>query len=152
MRILETIYRMMRQAKDLEASKRLTKVRHAIFVKKEDLQILLVTDKEKRVEIEKSNVYIGYKLLWVIDMFLQGKKFPNSQLTDLQWRCYIYDIVVFISVDEYLSEMLEFDSKMFFRVIQELFRGRAWKFLSEMRKYVRKEDCISADSIFELLK
>ena len=42
-----------------------------------------MTDKEKRVEIEKSNVYIGYKLLWVIDLFLQGKKFPNGELTDL---------------------------------------------------------------------
>jgi hypothetical protein len=31
---------------------------------------LLKADKEKKVEIEKSHFYIGYKLLWIVEMFL----------------------------------------------------------------------------------
>ena len=30
----------------------------------------MMSDKEKKAEIEKSHIYIGYKLLWVLQMFL----------------------------------------------------------------------------------
>lgn len=29
----------------------------------------------KRIEIEKSHYYIGYKLLWVINLLIEGVKF-----------------------------------------------------------------------------
>jgi hypothetical protein len=29
-----------------------------------------------KLEIEHSTTYIGYKVLWVIKLFLEGKKFP----------------------------------------------------------------------------
>jgi len=66
MKILVTMYKMMRQAKDLEASKRMKNPRSLSYIKKEDLQILLKTDKEKKSEIEKSFIYIGFKLFWII--------------------------------------------------------------------------------------
>jgi hypothetical protein len=49
------------------------------LVRKEDLLILQKTDKEKKADIERSHIYIGYKLLWIIQLFLQGKK-PNADL------------------------------------------------------------------------
>jgi len=36
------------------------------LVRKEDLLILQKTDKEKKADIERSHIYIGYKLLWII--------------------------------------------------------------------------------------
>ena len=32
--------------------------------------------KWEKLEIEHSQTYIGYKLMWVMKMFLEGKKFP----------------------------------------------------------------------------
>jgi hypothetical protein len=32
--------------------------------------------KKEKMEIEHSQTYIGYKLMWVMKMFLEGKKFP----------------------------------------------------------------------------
>jgi hypothetical protein len=29
-----------------------------------------------KLDIEHSTTYIGYKVLWVIKLFLEGKKFP----------------------------------------------------------------------------
>ncbi len=44
---------------------------------------MLKTDKERRAEIEKSYIYIGYKLMWVMKMFISGRKFPDQALVDL---------------------------------------------------------------------
>lgn len=95
------------------------------------------TDKEKKSEIEKSHIYIGYKLLWMLQMFLSGKKQQGQELTDLQWRQYVYDIAHFLKNDEELKEILDFDSDAFFRLITKLFKGRPWKFLSEMKKKLK---------------
>lgn len=35
-------------------------------IKREELQLLIKTDSTKRLLIEKSHMYIGYKLLWTI--------------------------------------------------------------------------------------
>ncbi len=59
-------------------------------------------------------------------MFLKGKKFPYGDMTEEQWRQHVIDIVNFITTEEYLKEILEFDPEMFFRVISRLFRGRPW--------------------------
>ena len=32
--------------------------------------------------MEKSYIYIGYKFLWIIEMFIDGKKFPYGNLTE----------------------------------------------------------------------
>jgi hypothetical protein len=47
------------------------------------------------MEIEHSQTYIGYKLMWVMKMFLEGKKFPQGTLSSFKWRIYVYDIVRF---------------------------------------------------------
>jgi hypothetical protein len=71
MKILQTIYTMMTDCKSIEAGQRLSKTTKSLsYIKKDDLQILLKTDQEKKQEIEKSSIYIGYKLLWIVDSFL----------------------------------------------------------------------------------
>ena len=35
-----------------------------------------VFSRREKLEIEHSQTYIGYKLMWVMKMFLEGKKFP----------------------------------------------------------------------------
>ena len=59
--------------------------------------------------------------MWVIRMFLEGKKFPNGSLTAFKWRMYVFDIVRFITTDQFLKWFLEFDPQRFFRLIQPLF-------------------------------
>lgn len=71
------MYKMMRQAKDLEASKRIKNPKAVASVRQEDMQLLLKTDKERKAEIEKSYIYIGYKLMWVMRRFICGRKFPD---------------------------------------------------------------------------
>ena len=36
----------------------------------------IVITRQEKLEIEHSQTYIGYKLMWVMKMFLEGKKFP----------------------------------------------------------------------------
>jgi hypothetical protein len=37
---------------------------------------------EEKYRIQKSYVYIGYKFLWIVQMFLEGKRFPYGELTE----------------------------------------------------------------------
>ena len=36
----------------------------------------LSADSIERINAEKSQIYLGYKILWMIRLFLNGKKFP----------------------------------------------------------------------------
>ena len=89
---------------------------------------------EEKYRIQRSYVYIGYKFLWIVQMFLEGKRFPYGELTEQQWRYHVYDILNFVSAEEYLTELLDFDPDMFFRVIAKLFRQKPWQFITEMNQ------------------
>ena len=54
-------------------------------ITKEDVRSMQSVDRERRYQIEKSYIYTGYKLLWIIKMFLDGKKFPIGNLSLMQW-------------------------------------------------------------------
>ena len=88
-------------------------------------------DKESKYEIEKSHLYIGYKFLWIIKMFLEGKKFPSGELDEEQWRVHVYNIVDFLTLDSNLIDILEFDPEQFFKIIVKLFQGKPWFFLQD---------------------
>ena len=45
--------------------------------------MLKSADKNRKYEIEQSSFYIGYKLLWILSLFLKGKKFPQGDLNDV---------------------------------------------------------------------
>ena len=80
-------------------------------------------DRERRYQIEKSYIYTGYKLLWIIKMFLDGKKFPFGNLSVLQWQQHTYQIIDFIMNDKYMNDVFVFDPEQFFKVIARLFCG-----------------------------
>jgi hypothetical protein len=50
-------------------------------------------------EIERSSTYIGYKILWIINLFLQGSKFPYGTLSNDLLHYYVLDIVRFCTSD-----------------------------------------------------
>lgn len=80
-----------------------------------------VENRKIKLEIEHSRTYIGYKLLWVMSLFMEGKKFPSGSLSQFKWRCYIYDIVRFLTNLKFLSFFLDFDPHGFFDVLKKLF-------------------------------
>lgn len=44
-----------------------------------------MVDKQKKYDIEKSKCYIGYKLLWIIKLYLEGRQFPYGSLSQQKW-------------------------------------------------------------------
>jgi len=88
-----------------------------------DLQMLREFDyeSEEKRSIEKSQIYIGYKILWIIRLFLDGKKFPQGNIREKKWRTYIHDVIQFLSTPEFLRVLLEIDAGSFFQVISILF-------------------------------
>ena len=99
-------------------------------ITKDDIRLLRSIDKERKYEIEKSHLYIGYKLLWIIKMFLDGRRFPNGNLADAQWRTHVYHIVDFVTNEDHLKEILDFDPEQFFKIMVKLFLGKPWEYLS----------------------
>ena len=88
-----------------------------------DLQMLREFDyeAEEKKQIEQSQLYLGYKILWVIRLFIDGKKFPQGNIREKKWRSYIHDVIQFLETPEYLKVLLEVDAESFFRVISILF-------------------------------
>lgn len=84
-------------------------------------QALFKNKKALKLEIERSSTYIGYKILWIIKLFLDGKKFPVGSLTSNRWQYYVMDIVRFCTNERFMIWFLEFDSDAFFTVILKLF-------------------------------
>jgi hypothetical protein len=86
--VLFSLYDLYKRATDEQ------KRRASIF----DLQRLRETvnkpnTEEQQRKIEKSQVYLGYKLFWVIRLYLNGKKFPQGNIKANKWRAYVHDIV-----------------------------------------------------------
>jgi hypothetical protein len=91
----------------------------------------LKVDSTRKYEIEKSRAYIGYKLLWIVKIFLDGKMYPSGYLPPEKHRIHVYDIVNFITLDFVLDELLQFDSEAFFKVASKIFIGAPYKLLAE---------------------
>jgi len=53
-----------------------------------------------RIQIERSACYIGIKLLWIVRMFLIGKKFPSGTFTTNEWHVLCHDVMDLITQDE----------------------------------------------------
>ena len=81
--------------------------------------------RQARLDIEHSRTYISYKLLWVTSLFIEGKKFPTGNLSSFKWRCYVYDIVRFLTNEKFMGYFLEFDPHSFFKVVRRLFLDEA---------------------------
>lgn len=88
-------------------------------------------DKKRKHEIEQSKFYIGYRLIWVINLFLKGKKIPSGWLTEAKHKAFCYNIVDFVTQRENLEELVDFDPQAFFSALGHLFCKKPWRFLKE---------------------
>lgn len=59
--------------------------------------------------------------MWVMKMYIEGKKFPQGTLSAFKWRIYVYDIVRFSTNDKFLEWFLAFDPDCFFQLMKSLF-------------------------------
>ena len=73
-----------------------------------------VDSEEQQRIVEKSQIYLGYKLFWVIRLYLNGKKFPQGNIKESKWRAYIHDIIQFLSNTEILDDLIRIDAETIF--------------------------------------
>lgn len=78
-------------------------------------------DSIDKLTIERSQTYLGYKILWIINLFLDGRKFPSGRIREGMWRAYIHDILEFLSSTEYLKTLLYIDPESVFQIISVIF-------------------------------
>lgn len=103
-------------------------------VTKKDIKLLRNVDKNRKYEIEQSSFYIGYKLLWILSLFLKGKKFPSGDLSEGQFKVHVFNIVDFVTDENTLALLLDFDPEAFFQTVIYLFSGKPWHFLVNCSK------------------
>ena len=51
----------------------------------------------KREIIERSSIYVGYKLLWAIRLLLLGKKFPKGHFDLANWQEITHEVLDIIT-------------------------------------------------------
>lgn len=89
-------------------------------------------DSAERLRVEKSQFYLGYKILWVIRLFLNGKKFPQGNIPTQQWRRQVHEIVDCITSKNVMLDLLCIDAEAYFQLISILFyRGKVFDFILE---------------------
>ena len=123
-------------------------------------QIEYEKNRNIKLEIEHSRTYIGYKLLWVITLFIEGKKFPNGTLSAFKWRCYIYDIVRFLTNEKFMSWFLDFDPHSYFDVLKKLYlEPEPYEYIRSQQNFFKMyedsitglEPCLSLEAIIVTL-
>ena len=96
-------------------------------------------ERKLKLDIEHSKSYIGYKLMWIIRMFLEGKRFPTGTLSSFKWRMYVTDIVRFITNPMFLKWMLHFDAQRFFKLIEPLYlKHEPYTYIATQVEFVRE--------------
>ena len=77
---------------------------------------------EKKNEILTSRQYLGQKLLWFINLCLKGKKYPKEELlTNNIYINLIQSIFLWLTNDEILTNLLNFDSYTFFIIYSKFY-------------------------------
>ncbi len=125
MPILNTMLSVMREAKNIDFTR-------------EDISFIQKVESSKKYDIEKSRCYIGYKLFWIMKIFIDGKMFPSGYLTPEKHRIHIYDTLNFMTNEYALDELLQFDCEYFFKIAAKLYQGLPYKFLTEQKDYLTK--------------
>ena len=60
---------------------------------------------------------------------MKGKKFPTGDLERKQYAMQVYSIIDFVTHEDHLATMLDFDCEAFFETVSRLFIGDPWKFV-----------------------
>lgn len=77
--------------------------------------------RREKIETEHSSTYIGYKILWIITLYIEGKNYPQGNLSSLRWRYYVMDIVRFCTNEKFMHWFLDFDPDSFFAILKKVF-------------------------------
>ena len=102
----------------------------------DDIKLISTLSLEKRDLVFRSEVYTGYKLLWIIGKLIQGESLdltneehkPSAQAH----RAIVYAIGNFLKEEKNVTVLLSFDAQEFFKTISGLFLpGKAWEYLSQ---------------------
>lgn len=89
------------------------------------------------MEIERSNTYIGYKILWLLTLFIEGCDYPQGSMDQLRWRYYIVDIVTFCTNEGFVQSFLELDPESFFSILKKLFNDPdPYKMISDQQDFL----------------
>ena len=72
---------------------------------------------------ERSAIYIGYKLLWLIRLTLLGKRFPKGHFEMKAWQEIVHDILDQITQNDFMSILVEIDASAFFQIITIAFNN-----------------------------
>eukprot|EP00347_Sterkiella_histriomuscorum_P012402 403368713 len=100
--------------------KKAGKKNQGLLIDIQNLKEFTYESKEKQ-KVEKSQIYLGYKILWVIRMFLNGQKFPQGTIRASKWKTYIHDILELLQAADILKVLLEIDAETFFQTISIIF-------------------------------
>jgi hypothetical protein len=113
----------------------------------QDAQKMTVKNKEEeflrqrinKIEVEHSSTYIGYKILWLITLYMEGNRYPNGNLSSLRWRYYVMDIVRFCTNERFMEWFLDFDPDSFFAMLKKIFNDpEPYDFITSQDDFIAK--------------
>ena len=103
-------------------------------------------------EIEKSKQYLGHKLLWYIDICLNGYKYPNknNKISIESYENLVINIFSWLAKIENLTELINFDSLSFFYLLTKFFTDT--KIFNIIKKTDENKSENSINEIFNKIK
>lgn len=129
----------------------------------ENLIKKVIGNKEINDFVESSYSYLGYKLLWYIQICFKGEKFPqrtirgDNKLTGNLWSDVVYSLLKWLLAEKdkicNLQHLIKVDAKVTFQVIGLLFETPELRgFITEPEKYENKFSGCAPIHFTELLK
>lgn len=95
--------------------------------------------RKEKIDTEHSSCYIGYKILWLVTLYMEGKNFPQGQLSSLRWRYYVMDIVRFCTNERFMQWFLDFDPDSFFAILRKVFNEpEPFEFIMSQDDFIAK--------------
>ena len=82
---------------------------------------MMIQDEQSKFEIEASYEYIGLKLLYIINLFIQGEKFPTGKLSSKVYPVFLSQSIEFMLSEEESVELLKLNSRSYFEVLTKLY-------------------------------
>jgi len=100
-------------------------IRNAVCIDRSNLPQLrgLSANMQSREVFEKSAVYIGYKLLWVIRLTLLGKRFPKGHYEMKLWQSIVHEVLDIITQEDFMKTLFEIDASAYFQIITIAFNN-----------------------------
>ena len=114
--VLFSLYDLYKQAPDQSMTKQ-----QLIAMTDPESSTTLHSTSDTAQSLDRSHLYLGYKLFWLIRMYLNGRKFPHGHLKESKWRAYTHDIVQFLSNSEIMGDLANLDAEILFQIISVLY-------------------------------